>query len=160
MRGSLTIVVVVTAGLLLSSRGSAQSEPQLPPQYLAIKLGLALAGSVHAHVDGRMLKAGEEDMPVSLATIDRDSALEIPGPFVEIEYLFSAYRMLALGPLLGFHSWRSTAAASAHEDPSFGVDLGFIIQPRLPLGRRFELYLSIPLSLTLGVLNEYRTWTQ
>jgi hypothetical protein len=160
MRGSLTIVVVVTTGLLLSSRGSAQSEPQLPAQYLSVKLGLSIGGSLSAHSDARTLKASEDDMPVQLAPIDRDNGLKSASPLAEVAYLFSAHRFFALGPLLGLHSWRSEAGSALGESSSFGVDLGLVLQPRLPLGKRFELYVSIPLSLTLSILNEYKAWTE
>jgi len=160
MRGSLTIVVVVATGLVLSSRGSAQSNPQLPAQYLAVKLGLSIGGSLTAHSDARTLKASEDDMPVQLAPIDRDNGLKSASPLAEVAYLFSAHRFFAIGPLLGLHSWRSEAASTLGESTSLGVDLGLILQPRIPLGSRFELYLSIPLNLTLSILNEYRTWTE
>lgn len=160
MRCRLTVVVVVAIGLGMSSPGSAQSEPQLPRQYLAVKLGLSIGGSLAAHIDASTLKHSKVDAPFVLPAIDRDSRLKSASPLAEIDYLFAAYRHLALGPLLGLHSWRSETGEALGEATSLGFDVGLIVQPRLPLGPRFELYLSIPLSLTLSILNEYKAWTE
>jgi hypothetical protein len=159
MRGSLTIVVVAV-GVLLSSRGAAQSGPHLPEQYLAVKLGLSIAGSVDVHSDGRMLKHSEDDPAIALAAVDKESNLQSASLAAEVDYLFSAHRFLALGALFGFHSWHSEAADQTGESTSYGFDVGLIVQPRLPLSAQFELYLSVPVGLTLSLLNEYKTWTE
>jgi hypothetical protein len=158
MRGSLTIVVVAV-GVLLSSRGAAQSEPHLPEQYLAVKLGLSIAGSLDVHSDGHTLNRGEGEPPIKLEPVDKQSSLQSASLAAEVDYMFSAHRLLALGALFGFQSWHSKAADLTKESTSYGFDVGLVIQPRLPLSSSFELYLSVPLSLTFDLLNEYKTWT-
>lgn len=160
MRGSLTTAVVLAIGLLSSSKGSAQSEPRLPPQYLAIKLGLSLGGSAHIHSDPTRLREDADDPGVELSEFDRSNGLKSASPLAEVDYLFGAHPYFALGPLLGFHSWHSSAASSIGEGTSFGVDFGVILQPRLPISSSFELYVSVPISLTLSFLNEYKIWTE
>jgi hypothetical protein len=159
MRGRLTIVVV-SVGALLSSRGAAQSEPHLPEQYLAVKVGLSIGGSVNVHSDGRTLKHSDGEQVIAVAPVDEKSNLASASLAAEVDYLFSAHRYLALGGLFGLHSWHSEAADRTGEASSFGLDVGLVIQPRLPLSSRVEFYLSVPLSLTLSLLNEYKTWTE
>lgn len=159
MRRSLTIVVVAI-GVMLSSRGAAQSEPRLPAQYLAVKAGLSIGGSLNVHSDGRMLENSDGEPVIALAPVEKDPNLQSASLAAEVDYLFSAHRFLALGGLFGLHSWHSEAADLTGESTSFGFDVGFVIQPRLPLSSRFELYLSVPLSLTLSLLNEYKAWTE
>jgi hypothetical protein len=158
MRGSLT-VVVVAIGLLLTRRGAAQSEPQLPEQYLSVKLGLGLGGSIHVGSDGQTLRPTEDEADViAIAPVDRKSDLKSAAFAGEVNYIFSLHRNLGIGGLWGIHTWRSNAAELMGEGTSFGVEVGAVIQPRLPLTNSFELYVALPISLTLDILNEYKAW--
>jgi hypothetical protein len=160
MRGSLIFVVVAT-GLSLSSRVDAQSEPQLPQQYLSVKLGLSVAGSLSASSDAVTLKHDEGEPAVTVAPVDSKGDLQSPSFAAEVDYIFALHRYFGLGALLGFQTWHSKPAADLlKEGGSYGFDAGAVLQPRLPIGSNFELYLSIPLSLTLSLLNEYKTWTE
>lgn len=158
MRGSLTVVVIVI-GLLLPRRGAAQTEPQLPEQYLSVKIGLGIAGSVSVSSDAQTLRANDADEPVVISALDSKSDLKSGAIAAEIDYIFSAHRYLGIGGLWGFHTWRSQAAEQLGEGTSLGFEVGVVIQPRLPLTPSFELYLSLPISLTLSILNEYKAWT-
>jgi hypothetical protein len=159
MRGSLT-VVVIAIGLLLSRRGAAQTEQQLPDQYLAVKLGIGIAGSVSASSDAQTLRPTDERDTIVLTALDGSSDLKSGAIAAEVDYIFSAHEYFGVGGLLGFHTWRSTAAEGTGEGTSLGFQVGFILQPRVPLSRNFELYVSLPISLTLSLLNEYKAWAE
>jgi hypothetical protein len=159
MRGCLT-VVVIAIGLLLSRRGAAQTEQQLPEQYLAVKLGIGIAGSASVSSDGQTLRPTDEGQPIVLAAVDSSSDLNSGAIAAEVDYIFSAHPYFGVGGLLGFHTWRSKAAEMTGEGTSFGLEVGLVLQPRLPLSKTFELYVSLPISLTLSVLNEYKAWAE
>ena len=158
MRGSLTVVVIVL-GLLLPRRGAAQTESQLPEQYLSVKIGLGIAGSVSVSSDAQTLKPTDEGMMVMLTALDGKSDLKSGAIAAELNYIFSAHRYLGIGALWGFHTWRSQAAEVTVENTSLGFEAGIVIQPRFPVSQSFEVYLALPISLTLSILNEYKAWT-
>jgi hypothetical protein len=159
MRGSLT-VAVIAIGLLLTGRGEAQNEPQLPEQYLSVKLGLGVGGSVHVASDAQTVPPSENGEPIVLTAVDGSSDLKTPAFAAEVNYIFSLHRYFGLGGLWGFHTWRSDAAETLREGTSLGVEVGAVIQPRLPVTENLELYVALPITLTLSILNEYRTWAQ
>jgi hypothetical protein len=160
MRGSLSFVFVVLSLVSMPRLGVAQSDTSLPEQYLAIKGSLAFVGSVGVHTDAHTLEKGDDDAQIQVAALEDSSALTTPGLGAEIDYLFSAHRLLAVGGLFGMHTWHSKQADSNGEGTNFGFEVGVVIQPRLPLSSKFELYISLPITLTLSILNEYKTWTE
>jgi hypothetical protein len=126
-----------------------------------VKLGLGVGGSVQVGSDAQTLRSSEDGGdPIVLAPVDATSDLKSPAFTAEVNYIFSVHRNLGIGGLWGFHTWRSEAAEVTREGTSLGVEVGAVIQPRLPVTENLELYLAIPISLTLSILKEYKAWAE
>jgi hypothetical protein len=159
MRGSATLVVAALGIWLSATRGAAQASGKLPAAYVVVKGGLAPLGSVHADSEGASLGKGDNDKDIVVESHQADSGLNVAFA-AEVGYLFSLQRYFALGPAFGVHTWRSDRARAAGEDTSTGLDLSVVPQARLPLSDSFELYVSLPLGITLSLLSEYKNWIE
>src|SRR5262249_23503216 len=51
-------------------------------------------------------------------------------------------------------SWQSSGGSRNRTSRNLGVDLGIVTQGRLPMTARWELYLAVPVGLTLDFWNE------
>jgi hypothetical protein len=155
MRGSATLVVAVIGICLAASGGAAQTTTKLPAAYVAVKGGLAPAGSVNADAEGASLGDGDDNLPIVLEPVNGNSGLNVSFA-AEVGYLFSLHPYFALGPAFGLHTWRSDQGSA--EGVSIGLDLSLVPQARLPVSETFEVYFSVPLGITLSLLNEYKAW--
>ncbi|HKP64770.1 MAG TPA: hypothetical protein VJV78_48880 [Polyangiales bacterium] len=158
-RGSAIFVVAVVGTCFAAARGAAQTTPKLPEAYVSVKGGLAPVGSLNADTEGASLGMGDDGMPIEFPSHQGESALNVAFA-AEVGYLFSLHPYLALGPALGVHTWQSNAGKSAGEGGSTGLDLSLVPQARLPLSDTFELYVSLPLGMTLSLLGEYKVWVE
>ena len=159
MRGSAIFVVAVLGICLATTRGAAQTSPTLPPAYAAVKGGLAPLGGLSADHEGASFGDSNAGMPIVLDAAQGESGLNVSFA-AEFSYLFSLHEFFALGPAIGMHTWQSEKAEAAGEGVSIGLDLSIVPQARLPLSEGFEVYVSLPLGITLSLLNEYTTWVQ
>lgn len=158
MRRSWRIAAAVMGIALAPGVVAAQSSAQLPDAYVAVKGSLGFLGSLDVHTDAHTFKGGDDDPPIEIVAVDDSSDLMTPGAGADVSYLFSADRYLAIGPVLGIHSWQSKAGDAAREGGSLAFDLGVTIQPRLPVSEIVELYVALPITFTMSFLNEYKLW--
>ncbi|MEZ4267642.1 MAG: PEGA domain-containing protein [Myxococcota bacterium] len=59
--------------------------------------------------------------------------------------------VFALGVELGFGTWTTKFHSDSDLGPNFNVDIGFVPRFRVPIKDVAEIYLSIPVGLTIGV---------
>jgi hypothetical protein len=135
----------------LDEPSGEHAAPALTEAYVSFKATLAFAGSLGASTPSYV----DQSQPVA--------AFEATGPLgsafgAAVQYTFAPHRYFGLGGQLGVQSWRSDVAASGGQGRSVMVDLAVVPQGRVPLGRRFELYLAVPLGLSLSVLSEAESW--
>ncbi len=163
-RGSSSSLIAWTAWLawgiaVCPGRGVAQSDAELPQSYAVLKLGAGLLGSVGVQNDERVLANDPARNRIRIPMQDASSALgtSFAG---EAQYVFGIHEHFAFGGLLGAHTWHSDKAASLNESANFAFDVGVAAQARIPISARFELYVAVPVALTLSILNEYKTWTE
>ena len=158
MRCSLRIFAVAL-GLALAPRLAAAQSQELPGAYVAVKGSLGFLGSLNVQSDAKTLESNAK-MPIDLAAVDEQSDLLSAAFGFDVSYVFGVHRFFGIAPLFGIHGWHSEEAEKHGEGASIVAEVGASLQPRIPLGSRFELYASFPLSLTLSFLNEYKTWTE
>jgi hypothetical protein len=156
-RRSPIIVAAMFVILSWSVRSAAQSDAVLLGSYVVIKGGLGLGGSVDVHNDRYVLTESDEPLRPEIAAMDNQSDLNTSFGG-QIEYVFGVHRFVGIGGLLGARVWRSAEGVAAEESMSIGFDAGIVPQARLPVSQRLEFYLSVPLSLTLSLLNEPKAW--
>jgi hypothetical protein len=129
--------VAVLANTAHADRGAYY---RLDDPYLAAKVTLGIGGSVSATTD----------TPGDDATSTSD--LE-PSFGVAVQYMAPLHRYFTLGGLLGVSTWQSKAGSDADSDRNIAVDLAVVPQLRFALDRELELYISVPVGITLDFLN-------
>ena len=158
-RGSATLVVALFGICLTAARGAAQTTSKLPEAYVTVKVGLAPVGSLNTDTEGASLGKGDNDKLIEFPSHQAESTLNVAFA-AEVGYMFSLHPFFALGPALGVHTWQSNEGKSAGEGGSTGLDLSLVPQARLPVSDTFELYVSLPVSITLSLLGEYKRWVE
>jgi Outer membrane protein beta-barrel domain len=139
--------------VLAASTSHAQSNPRLDQDYLALGLALGFAGTVTVNSDA----VQTDEAMVTALSADSPLGLSVGGA---ARYVFGLHPYFALGAQFGFDAWRSQQAAAQDRAHSWLFEVGIVPQARLPLDPRLELYLAVPVGLTLSALSEAETWIQ
>ncbi|MDH5674495.1 MAG: hypothetical protein OEZ06_20375 [Myxococcales bacterium] len=138
----IAIAIATFAAALLWAPGDAQAQrSRAPDNYGAVTLLLGFGGE--AEYDSQNVNVnvqGQSDLEASLGLGGR--------------YMAPLHKHFALGGALGFLSWQTNARDNNNLDRSSLLDLSLVPAGVLPVGRDLELYLSLPLGLTLGFGNE------
>jgi Outer membrane protein beta-barrel domain len=126
----------------LSSFANSAHAHQSPldDSYFAAKLSLGFGGKGSAHAS------------TPIGSWSAESDLE-PSFGAGLQYMVPLHRYFALGGLLGFSSWQSKSGSDAKADRSTTLDLAVVPQAKFGLARDLELYISVPLGLTLDFWN-------
>jgi outer membrane protein with beta-barrel domain len=137
---SLPIAVfAVLATALIGARAAAQDKAQTQSRdenYFAAKLMLGIGGDVDASVGN--------------ASTSSDAELTFGGGF---GYMVPLHRYFVLGGQLSVQSWQSKAGDNANADRNVMGDLTLVPQGRLPLTHDIELYVAVPIGLSLDFLS-------
>ncbi len=136
---SLVLVAVATTGL----RAQDMDEP-----YLALGVTLGFGGEVEAEFESA--RAGgvtidPEDNPTEAA----DTEVAFGGVAT---YMYPLHRYFALGGRFALQSWHSSFELDGGRNLVF--DLALVPQVRVPLTDAVEIYLSIPLGVSLDLFNQ------
>jgi opacity protein-like surface antigen len=139
------------ASLLAIAATTPAAAQDLDDPYLAVGLMLGLGGEVeieNASVSG----PGGEIMFDPVNNPEADAEVGIGGG---AQYIYPLHRYFALGGKFALLSWRSDSDAEGGRNLAF--DIALVPQGRLPLSAAVELYLSVPIGVTLDLLNEVET---
>jgi hypothetical protein len=137
--------------VLLVSTASAHAQernPALDDPYFGVELMLGFAGKVS--LEAGSVQVGNTTVTATNSNSTKYNAeVGIGGGLL---YMHPLHRYFALGGRLAIQTWRSNSNADTGRNIAF--DLSVIPQGRVPLSRTVELYLSVPVGLTLDLLNE------
>ena len=129
---------LIGAGSL--SGGTAQAQPT-DTSFMDARLTLGLSGEREYEVSTQ-----------NVTTISKsDLELTIGGGFT---YVYKLIRYVGLGGQVGLLSWQSEAGDAADADRSILLDFSAVAQGILPVVDSVEVYVSVPLGLTLNFLGE------
>jgi hypothetical protein len=134
-------VLAVLATALIGASAAAQDKAQTQSRdenYFAAKLMLGLGGDVDASVGNSNTSASS------------DAELTFGGGF---GYMVPLHRYFVLGGQLSVQSWQSKAGDNANADRNVMGDLTLVPQGRLPLTHDIELYVAVPIGLSLDFLS-------
>jgi hypothetical protein len=140
LRSLPSAVFAVLAIGSIAARGAAQDNAQAQSRdenYFAAKLMLGIGGDVDASVGN--------------ASGSSDAELTFGGGF---GYMVPLHRYFVLGGQLSVQSWQSEAGDDANADRNVMGDLVVVPQGRLPLTHDVEIYLAIPIGLSLDFLSQ------
>jgi len=119
----------------------ADSRADLDDAYFGAKLTLGIGGSVESSAQvGNVDIKGESDLDVTIG--------------VAGQYIVPLHRFFALGGLVGLSSWRSSQGGDADGGRNWVFDLALVPEGRFVATDSLELYVGMPLGLSLDVLNE------
>jgi hypothetical protein len=122
----------------------------LADPYLGVELMLGFAGDMDVGTDGVNL-GGAGGIDVSPGgSYDFSPQVGIGGGVI---YMHPLMQYFALGGRFAVQSWRSTSDTSTGRNVAF--ELAAVPQLRVPLSAACELYLSVPVGITLDLLNEF-----
>ncbi len=145
MSGRLTpIALVVVLAALLCGQAHAQEQDNgnasnQDDPYFALKLMLGLAGSASAG-----------NVSVGGTTFNASGSTDLHPTFGGgFEYMHPLHRYFVLGGLFGIHSWQTSGGGSRN----LMLDLSLVPQGRFPVTPDVELFLGLPVGLTLDFLN-------
>jgi hypothetical protein len=144
-----TITSMLVALGLLAEPLQAQDKSPLDDPYVALKVTLGISGSMDAKTDS-VTVAGVTVNSSNGVTVKNDLELSYG---LAAQYMLPLHHYFTLGGLLGVMSWQSNAGNSANADRNLGLDIAVVPQGRLPVTRTVELYLALPLGLTLDYWN-------
>ena len=131
------------ASVLAVTSGAAAQNLNEP--YLGVGLMLGFAGEAtieSASAGGVTVTPSQEP--------EADLELGIGGG---VQYIFPLHRYVALGGKLAVLTWRTDLEGDGGRNLAF--DLAVVPQLRVPVMSAVELYLSVPIGLTLDLLNEF-----
>lgn len=140
--------VWVAAVVLWTLPARAQESQRRDDPYFALKLMLGLGGTV---------STGGANVTVAGATISGNgSASDNLRPTFGggVQYMHPLHRYFALGGVLAAQSWQSRAGDDANASRNLMFDLSIVPQGRLPISDSIELYLALPIGLSLDAWNE------
>jgi opacity protein-like surface antigen len=140
LRSLLSAVLAVLAIGSISAHAAAQNEPQTQSRdenYFAAKLMLGIGGEIEAGIGN--------------TSASSDAELTFGGGFA---YMVPLHRYFVLGGQLSVQSWQSEAGDDANADRNLMGDLTVVPQGRLALTHDVEIYLAIPLGLSLDFLSQ------
>jgi hypothetical protein len=135
---SLAPVLLAALANLITAHATAQDKTQSRDQnYFAAKLMLGIGGSV--------------DVGLGNLSASGDAELTFGGGFA---YMVPLHRYFVLGGQLAVQSWQTKAGDNANAGRNVMGDLTVVPQGRLPLTHDVELYLAMPIGLSLDFLNQ------
>jgi hypothetical protein len=134
--------------LAVGSAAHAQNDQALEGSYVALKVTLGIGGTVEN-------TAAFDNLPaVGPLYLSREDDLELTYGLAG-QYMVPLHRYFALGGQLGFLTWRSQPLDSnADIARNVAFDLAVVPQGRVQVATGFELYLAIPIGVTLNLLNQ------
>jgi hypothetical protein len=138
------------ATLALTTVAHADRDDALRGDYLAIKVTLGIGGSSDLQSDSVSLLGATFDVRDASGWND-DLELSYG---LAAQYMWDLHRYFALGGLFGVLSWRSEVDDDFDADRNIGFDLAVVPQGRLPLSDAVELYVSVPIGVTLDLFNQ------
>jgi hypothetical protein len=143
-RGTLLISCAVAAALLTHA-GTGHAEPRyttkLDDPYFAAKLLLGFGGSASAAVSN------------GTVSVSRDSSLGVSFG-LGAQYVVPLHEYFSLGGTLDFLSWQSAAGSDSDGGRNLLFDLAVLPEGKYAIDRQLELYLAVPIGLSLDFLNE------
>jgi hypothetical protein len=143
----LRILCGVALGLiaaLLGTPARAQQAPSRDDSYFAAKLMLGVGGT-----------AGTSGGNVAGLTVNASASDDLEPTYgVGAQLMHPLHRYFVLGGLFAVQSWQSNAGDNANAARNTLLDLSLVPQGRLPITHEIELYLALPLGLSLDFLNE------
>jgi hypothetical protein len=132
---------------LLAIAAPARAD-DLGDPYLGVELMLGFSGDMDVESDG--VRIGGAGITVSDgAKVDFAPELGIGGGVI---YMHPLLKYFALGGRFAVQSWSSDREGRGGRNLAF--ELAAVPQVRLPLSAAVELYLSVPIGITLDLLNE------
>jgi hypothetical protein len=150
-------MLAYAAGLALLTTPLRAQEPDkstLDRSYVALKVTLGIGGSRIVRSDTASVGGITVNVSDSVKRSDKlDLSYGLAG-----QYMVPLHRYFALGGLLGVMSWRSSSANS-NASRNLGFDIAVVPQARLPVTNTVELYIALPLGLTLDKWNEVESST-
>lgn len=140
MRSLPSAVLAVLAGGLIAAHAAAQDKSPTQSRdenYFAAKLMLGLGGDVDVGVGN---VSGSGDAEVSFGA--------------GFGYMVPLHRYFVLGGQIALQSWKAENNGNTNNDRNLMGDLTLVPQGRLPLTRDVELYLAVPIGLSVDFLNQ------
>ena len=162
-----SILLLAALGVsLLTTPSYAQDSATLDRNYLALKLMLGLGGSGSVETDS----VSFGNVNVTVGNPGKNSAKLLPSYGLAAQYMLALHRYFALGGQLGLMTWKTggesaclasnagtcavTVNGNSNASRNLDLDLDVVPQGRLPISNTFELYLSLPIGLTLDFWNQ------
>jgi hypothetical protein len=139
----------------LASPLRAEDKP-LDDSYIAIKVTLGIAGSASLKSDSISIGgiAATADQAVK-----RSDDLEVSYGLAA-QYMVPVHQYFVIGGLLGITSWQSSGSwtikdrGNVDANRNIAVDIAAVPEGRIALMKNLELYLAVPVGLTIDWLNE------
>ena len=144
---------LVLAALALTPTARAQHDDALRGNYVVVKATLGFGGS--SDLDSDSVSIPVINTSFNLADSSGwNEDLELSYG-LSAQYMWDLHRYFALGGLFGVMSWRSDFDDDVDADRNVAFDLAVVPQGRLPLTEAIELYVSVPIGITLDLLNQF-----
>jgi len=134
--------------LLVSTTAAAQQTESRDDPYGLVKLLLGVAGSVSS--SGGSANVGGVTATSTGTSASDDLRLTFGGG---AQYMHPLHRYFVLGGLFSVQSWQSRGQHNAGNGRSLMLDLDVVPQGRLPITNDIELYIGLPIGLTVDFLN-------
>lgn len=135
----LAWTLALVAGLAAGAPASAQDLKNSDDGYLAAKLLLGIGGEGELEIGG-LPGEGSDDLELSYG--------------LGVAYVKPLHDYFALGAQLSLLSWQTDASERADLDRNLLVDLSLVPQLKLAVLESLELYVAVPVGLTLDFIGE------
>jgi hypothetical protein len=145
---SCCIGAVLVACALPARPAAAEDKSALEDPYFAIKLLLGVTGSVSS--SGGSVSVGGTTVSGNGTSVSNDLNPTFGGG---AQYMYPLHRYFALGGLFAVESWKAKGTYPSGSR-NLLLDLSVVPQGKLPLTDTIELYLSVPIGLTLDFWNQ------
>lgn len=162
MRGQLPVWLSVSFGLcvlqqvsLAHAQDDSSPTAALDSAYFAVKPMLGVGGT--------MSTGGSATAGVNLNSINIGGGVAVTGSGSDklrlsygggAQYMHPLHRYFALGGLFAAQSWQSRAGNSTNASRNLLLDLSLVPQGKLAVSDTIELYISVPIGLTVDFFNQ------
>jgi hypothetical protein len=145
-RASAAVVLclwVAFASGVRAQQTPSQDKSSMDEGYFAAKLMLGFAGTV-----------GATNNNVAGANVSASSSDKLRPTFGGgAQYMHPLHRYFVLGGLFAGHSWQNRNGGNAGTSRNTMLDLAIVPEGRLPITREVELYLALPVGVSLDFWN-------
>jgi hypothetical protein len=142
------VLALMSCCVLASTTVHAQETKSQDDPYGLVKLMLGVSGKMSS--SGGSANVAGITATASGASVSDNLRVTFGGG---AQYMHPLHRYFVLGGLFSAQSWQSSSQHSAGGGRNLMLDLAVVPQGRLPITDTIELYIGLPLGVTLDFLN-------